>query len=76
MNGARGFARFWWGFVIGDDWHLALGAATALATTAALAATGLPAWWAAPAVLSVVLIGTVARSRPVPPDSRQPTDPE
>ena len=64
MSHLRGFGRFWWDFVIGDDWRLALGGAVALATTAVLARAGVPAWWSAPTVVVAALVATVARARP------------
>jgi hypothetical protein len=33
-----GFGRFWWDFLIGDDWKIAAGVALALATGALLVA--------------------------------------
>jgi hypothetical protein len=60
----RSFARFWWDFLIGDDWRLALGSALALAVTALLAQTGASAWWSTPAIVVAVLVATVARARP------------
>jgi hypothetical protein len=37
-----GFGRFWWDFIIGDDWKIAAGVAAVLAAAAALVAeTGL-----------------------------------
>jgi hypothetical protein len=33
-----GFGRFWWDFIIGDDWKIAAGVATVLAAGAALVA--------------------------------------
>ena len=37
-----GFGRFWWEFIIGDDWKIAAGVAAVLAVAAALVAeTGL-----------------------------------
>jgi len=44
----RGFARFWIGFVIGDDWVIAATVAAALLGTWGLTAAGLPAWWLVP----------------------------
>jgi hypothetical protein len=32
----RGFARFWWDFVIGDDWRIAAGVALTLVAGAVL----------------------------------------
>lgn len=33
------FGRFWWDFVVGDDWRIAAGVAVALSVGALLAAT-------------------------------------
>jgi len=41
----RTFGAFWYGFVIGDDWRLAVGVAVTLALTAVLSrTTHAPAW--------------------------------
>ncbi|HZO34049.1 MAG TPA: hypothetical protein VFB17_03125 [Gaiellaceae bacterium] len=51
MKLVRGFGRFWWDFVVGDDWKIAAGVVIALAIgagVAAGAATG--ARWIAPVV--------------------------
>lgn len=63
-----GFARFWYDFVVGDDWRLALGVVVALGATAAVAAlTSLPAWWIAPVVVLVVLtVSTLKAARQAP----------
>jgi hypothetical protein len=49
------FARFWWDFVVGDDWRVAAGIVIALAVTALLATTSVPAWWVLPLAVAVVL---------------------
>jgi hypothetical protein len=38
MRFARGFARFWWDFVVGDDWRIAAGVVVVLAAGAVLVA--------------------------------------
>lgn len=38
MRFARGFARFWWDFVVGDDWRIAAGVVVVLAGGAVLVA--------------------------------------
>jgi hypothetical protein len=38
MRFARGFARFWWDFIVGDDWRIAAGVVAALAAGALLVA--------------------------------------
>jgi hypothetical protein len=49
------FGRFWWEFVIGDDWLVAVLVAVAIGATAALAATGVAAWWLLPLAVPLVL---------------------
>jgi hypothetical protein len=49
------FLRFWWEFVVGDDWRAALGIAIALALAAALVAAGVNAWWLIPIAVALVL---------------------
>jgi hypothetical protein len=61
----RRIGQFWWAFVIGDDWRLALGGGCALGVTGALAATGIAAWWTTPLIVVALLIGTLTHSRPV-----------
>ena len=36
MRLLAGFLRFWWDFVVGDDWHIAAGVAVVLAAGALL----------------------------------------
>jgi hypothetical protein len=38
MRFARGFLRFWWDFVVGDDWRIAAGVVAVLAGGALLVA--------------------------------------
>jgi hypothetical protein len=58
------FVGFWYDFVIGDDWTVAVGVIAALALTHGLSATALPVWWVLPAAVAVMLalsLGRVAR---------------
>jgi hypothetical protein len=57
----RGFGAFWWDFVVGDDWRVAIGVVVALAATAVLAHLGVPAWWVAPVVVLTTLGFSLAR---------------
>ncbi|GAA0403580.1 hypothetical protein Acor_33140 [Acrocarpospora corrugata] len=41
MKYLKGFVRFWYDFVIGDDWKIATAVVTALAITAVALTTGL-----------------------------------
>jgi hypothetical protein len=53
---------FWWDFVVGDDWHVAVGVALALAATAAIAAAGEPAWWLLPVAVALLLYRSLRRA--------------
>ena len=51
----RGFGRFWYGFIIGDDWRVAATVAVALVVTWLLHAVAVAAWWLPPlAAMGVV----------------------
>jgi hypothetical protein len=49
------FGRFWWDFVIGDDWRVAVLVAVAIGATAILAAAGVAAWWLLPIAVPGIL---------------------
>ena len=51
----RMFLLFWYDFVVGDDWRVAVGVVAALALTGGLAAAGLPSWWVLPFAVGVLL---------------------
>ena len=55
MKWLVGFVRFWWDFVIGDDWLAAVLVAIAIAVTAAVAHDGVTAWWLMPVAALLVL---------------------
>jgi hypothetical protein len=55
MRRLEAFGRFWWNFVIGDDWAVAALVAVAIGATAALAAAGVTAWWLLPLAVLLVL---------------------
>ena len=49
------FVGFWYDFVVGDDWSVAVGVIAALALTYGLSATAISVWWVLPAAVVVVL---------------------
>jgi hypothetical protein len=49
------FGKFWWDFIVGDDWRVAVGVVIAFGLTALLAATSIPAWWVLPFSVAAVL---------------------
>ena len=56
MSHIAAFGRFWWNFIVGDDWVSAAGVIAGLALTAALAA-----WWVMPIAVAIVLTMSVLR---------------
>ncbi|HSC49043.1 MAG TPA: hypothetical protein VLD16_02175 [Gaiellaceae bacterium] len=62
MSRLRAFGRFWWEFVVGDDWQLAAGVLAALVATKLLTAEGVNAWWLLPVVVVVVLAASLRRA--------------
>jgi len=55
MRRLRAFGRFWWNFVVGDDWRAALGIVIAIGVTAALVGAGVDAWWLMPIGVAAIL---------------------
>jgi hypothetical protein len=62
MSRLAAFGRFWWSFVIGDDWRAAVGVAVAIGGTAALAAEAVAAWWLLPVAVVLVLYVSLRRA--------------
>jgi hypothetical protein len=59
MRYLRSFGHFWWEFVVGDDWRVALGLAIALGLTGLLTHQGVNAWWLLPLAVALLLVGAV-----------------
>jgi hypothetical protein len=62
MRYLRSFGRFWWNFIVGDDWRVAAGVVLALGLTAVLTHNGVNAWWLLPAAVALVLGISVRRA--------------
>ena len=62
MRYVRSFGRFWWNFIVGDDWRVAAGVALALGLTAILTYNGVNAWWLLPAAVALVLGLSIRRA--------------
>jgi len=54
------FGRFWYRFIVGDDWTVAAAVGVGLVLTALLNLQGIPAWWLVP-VIVVVMVGASLR---------------
>jgi len=50
-----GFGRFWYQFIIGDDWTMAVAVAVGLVLTAVLNANHILAWWLIPLTVVTML---------------------
>jgi hypothetical protein len=59
MSYVASFARFWWGFVVGDDWRLAAGIALSLGVTWLLERNGANVWWLLPVAIPLFLAGSL-----------------
>lgn len=61
MNALLTFVRFWYDFVVGDDWTVAVGVVVALGLAALLSRAGIAAWWLLPVATVLLLAGSVWR---------------
>jgi hypothetical protein len=62
MSKLATFGHFWWDFVVGDDWLVAVEIVVAIGATAALARTSISAWWLLPVVVVFVLYTSLRRA--------------
>ena len=61
VHAIGGFFRFWYGFVVGDDWTVAAAIGAALVITATLNHNGIAAWWVVPLTVVVVTGSSLRR---------------
>lgn len=61
-SAVMGFLRFWYNFIIGDDWTSAVGVIAALAATSLLIHRGVPAWWLMPVAVGLLLFTSLRRA--------------
>ena len=62
MRYVRSFGRFWWNFIVGDDWRVAAGLAVALGLTYFLAHRSFDAWWLLPVAVALLLADSLRRA--------------
>ena len=62
MQALRRFGRFWFDFVVGDDWRVALGVVVALGLTYGVSRSTAPVWWLLPVVVIALLAVSVRRA--------------
>ena len=63
LGRVRAFGAFWYDFIVGDDWRVAVSVIVALAATYAVSRTSIPAWWVLPAAVALVLPLSLWRAR-------------
>ena len=56
------FATFWWDFLVGDDWRLAVGVLLAIGATVLLRRAGLDPWWLLPPAVALLLMRSLWRA--------------
>lgn len=63
MKRLKAFGAFWYDFVIGDDWRVAVGVVVALLLTFVLGrTTGVAVWWVVPVAVVVLLPVSIYRA--------------
>jgi phage shock protein PspC (stress-responsive transcriptional regulator) len=66
MNRIKAFGGFWYDFIVGDDWRVAVAVVAGLAISFGVARTAVPAWWVLPVTVAIVLplsLWRIARTR-------------
>jgi hypothetical protein len=51
----KSFLAFWYDFIVGDDWRVAVGVVIGLAGTYGLSQANVPAWWLLPVMVAILL---------------------
>lgn len=59
----RAFGAFWYDFVIGDDWRVAVVVVLALAVTYGVSRSEAASWWLMPLAVVVILPVSLWRAR-------------
>jgi hypothetical protein len=62
VNAVKRFGAFWYDFIVGDDWRVAVGVVAALAALYALAHNGVNAWWLLPVGIVAQLFASIRRA--------------
>jgi hypothetical protein len=56
------FGRFWYDYIFGDDWTIAVAIFIGLFVTGVLTANGVVAWWLIPLIVVVMLSVSLRRA--------------
>jgi len=63
LSAIAGFGRFWYRFIVGDDWTIAVTVVVAVALSYVLLRAGVPAWWLVPVAVIAILGISLRRAR-------------
>ncbi|MHB1444456.1 MAG: hypothetical protein ACYCTI_00805 [Acidimicrobiales bacterium] len=55
LSRLKTFYDFWYDFIVGDDWRVAIGVVAALAITWGISRSSFPAWWLVPVAVVLLL---------------------
>lgn len=66
----KAFGAFWYDFVVGDDWRVAVGVALALLVTLVVSESTSATWWIVPVVVVVLLPYSLWRATRATPTDR------
>ncbi len=74
MRHLKAFLLFWYDFIVGDDWVIAVGVVVALIGTDRLVHAGINAWWLMPVAVPLLLAHSLWRlTRPRPRPATPPS---
>ncbi|GAC1337212.1 MAG: hypothetical protein NVSMB29_01230 [Candidatus Dormibacteria bacterium] len=59
MSRVRAFGLFWWDFIVGDDYRVAVGVVIVLGLSAVLSHRGVTTWWVPLVAVPTVLAASV-----------------
>jgi uncharacterized membrane protein len=62
MKFIANFGKFWYDFIVGDDWFIAAGGVILIAVTALLVSMDVNAWWVLLLGTPLALFATVKRA--------------
>ena len=62
LNWIVGVGRFWYHFIIGDDWTIAATVIIGLALTALLLSLHISAWWLVPTLVIITIAADLRRA--------------